>query len=135
MHRHCQFVGNKCFPYIIYNIVTTLRSDTVATSWQRSAYVVATLQRRNFTKCLTSFQRCVSFALASILVFLGKLPYWGQHTHKLVNLLKVEFQHLSLGHHANRFNYEPKKVGYMLKQRQNYLRIFLNATIVLNLVG
>ena len=56
-------------------------------------------------------------------------------TQNIETLLKVEPLYLLHGYHTKRFKYESYNVGFTLAQRQNNLRIFLNATVVFNLVG
>ena len=51
-----------------------------------------------------------------------------------VMTLKVEAQHLLHKDHANRFKYESYN-GLILTKRQNNMKIFLIAAVVLNLAG
>ena len=58
---------------------------------------VATLSRI-FPKCRkTSFQQCINFAAANILIVLGKLLFWGLLTFKCVNgVLQIKLSVLTL---------------------------------------
>ena len=50
-------------------------------------------------------------------------------------MLKVQPQHLLRRGHTKRFKYDPYNVGSTFAQRQNDFKIFLNATVGLNLAG
>ena len=58
-----------------------------------------------------------------------------KQTMYVMTLLKVEAQHLLHKDHANRFKYESYNIGLILTKRQNNIRIFLIAAVVLNLAG
>ena len=79
----------KVSPISVDNDAAPLKSDVEAPLWQRSVNCVTTLQSCYFTKCLaTSLQRYLNFGSANILVFLGKLPLWGQQTLKYKNTVE-----------------------------------------------
>ena len=89
-----------------HNVVTTpklsvrwkwkFRQRQIATLWQRSnvtlqqrcgnvVLIVTTLQSRNFTKCLKTFQRYVKVVSANILIFL-----YGNNIHTLNCVITVK---------------------------------------------
>ena len=54
---------------------------------------------------------------------------------QMATMLKVEPKHLLRGDHANQFKYGSCNVGFTFARLQKIWRIFLNATVVLNLAG